>query len=115
MSSRSIRRVRPCAIASIAACLRFFEAGLVDEVRALDGRPKAAFRYGRPGDRLSRSDCHAAGDASLEQTIERVQARTRQFAKRQATWFRGLAEVEPVPVNADAPAEAIAAGIVVNR
>ena len=50
-----------------------------------------------------------AGDASLDQTIERVQARTRQFAKRQATWYRGLREVQSVPVLSDETAEAIAA------
>ncbi|HEY2159368.1 MAG TPA: hypothetical protein VGH33_27330, partial [Isosphaeraceae bacterium] len=37
--------------------------------------------------------------ADLATTIARVQARTRQFAKRQATWFRGLAEVRPWPVD----------------
>ena len=40
--------------------------------------------------------------------IARVQARTRQFAKRQATWFRGLSEVRPWPVPADEPPEVTA-------
>ena len=38
-----------------------------------------------------------AGRATLAETIERIQARSRQFAKRQATWFRGLEEVRGVP------------------
>jgi tRNA dimethylallyltransferase len=42
-----------------------------------------------------------AGQATLEVTIDRIQARTRQFAKRQATWFRGLEEVRPFPVGPD--------------
>ena len=37
-----------------------------------------------------------------------TRARTRQFAKRQATWFRGLVEVRPWPVEADEPPEVIA-------
>ena len=41
--------------------------------------------------------------------MARVQARTRQFAKRQATWFRGLAEVRSWPVPRDEPAEVTAA------
>ena len=41
-----------------------------------------------------------------------MQARTRQFAKRQATWFRGLAEVRPVPIGVDEDPEAIARRIV---
>ena len=52
-------------------------------------------------------DCWRAGAGSSE-TVARVQARTRQFAKRQATWFRGLAEVRPWPVAADEPPEATA-------
>ena len=50
-----------------------------------------------------------AGEASLSQTIERIQARTRQFAKRQATWFRGLEEVRSMAVVPDESPEAIAA------
>ena len=38
-----------------------------------------------------------------------MQARTRQFAKRQATWFRGLVEVRPWPLGPDDPPEATAA------
>jgi tRNA dimethylallyltransferase len=42
------------------------------------------------------------GERSLAQTIELVQARTRQFAKRQLTWFRHQAAVQWVHL---APAE----------
>ena len=41
-----------------------------------------------------------------------MQARTRQFAKRQSTWFRALAEIRPVPIGVDEDAEAIAARLV---
>jgi tRNA dimethylallyltransferase len=51
---------------------------------------------------------HLAGRVGLDETVGLVQARTRQFAKRQATWFRGLAEVRPWPVEADESPEAIA-------
>ncbi len=49
-----------------------------------------------------------AGSATLEETIERVQARSRQFAKRQMTWFRGLQEVQLVPIGPDESPERIA-------
>jgi tRNA dimethylallyltransferase len=49
-----------------------------------------------------------AGQATDSQTVERIQARTRQFAKRQATWFRGLEEVRSFPITPDEPAEAVA-------
>ena len=35
------------------------------------------------------------GRRSLAETIAEVQLRTRQFAKRQLTWFRGLPGCEP--------------------
>jgi tRNA dimethylallyltransferase len=49
-----------------------------------------------------------AGESDRPDTINRVQARTRQFAKRQATWFRGLPEVRSLPVTVDEKAESIA-------
>ncbi len=45
---------------------------------------------------------------SMEETVARIQARTRQFSKRQGTWFRGLVEVQPWPVGAEESAQAIA-------
>jgi tRNA dimethylallyltransferase len=32
------------------------------------------------------------GQATLDDTVEQVKTRTRQFSKRQGTWFRGLSE-----------------------
>ena len=52
-----------------------------------------------------------AGQASLELTVERIQARTRQFAKRQATWFRGLSEVHSLPVDPAESPESLAARV----
>ena len=44
---------------------------------------------------------HLEGDATLDATIAAVQTRTRQFAKRQETWFRGLAEVRRCALGAE--------------
>jgi tRNA dimethylallyltransferase len=69
-----------------------FARGWIDEVKLLiaDGKP------------LSRTALQAVGYAeivehlgtqnSISETIERVRIRTRQFAKRQLTWFRSLSE-----------------------
>jgi tRNA dimethylallyltransferase len=38
---------------------------------------------------------HLDGQATLEQTIELIQLRSRQFAKRQLTWFRQISECRP--------------------
>jgi tRNA dimethylallyltransferase len=89
--------------------LRMFADGLVEEVRRLQAGvrpigPTAAqgVGYREVLDRL-------AGRLSDEAMVGRVQARTRQFAKRQMTWFRGLAEVHAWPVAPDEPADAVAA------
>jgi tRNA dimethylallyltransferase len=85
-----------------------FEAGLVEEVRGLMAgpRPLSAVAAQAVGYRevIELLD----GKLSLAETIQRVQTRSRQFAKRQATWFRGLAEIRPWPVDPAASDEAVA-------
>ena len=80
----------------------FFKAGFVDEVRALMSAPQPLSAVAAQAIGYREVIAMLAGEASLELTIERIQARTRQFAKRQATWFRGLKEVQPLSVD---PAE----------
>jgi len=68
-------------------------SGLADEVRSL------MTRYGQ----LSRTASQAVGYRELlahvtssipwEQTVQDIQAHTRQFARRQEIWFRGLKEL----------------------
>ena len=81
-----------------------FAAGWVDEVRQLLAQH----------DRLSRTASqavgyrevleHLQGKHSLDETRSLVKARTRQFARRQETWFRSLSECQFIPCNeSDAP------------
>jgi tRNA dimethylallyltransferase len=44
---------------------------------------------------------HVRGHRDLEETVESVKARTRQFARRQETWFRSLSECRPVLLQDD--------------
>lgn len=73
-----------------------FAAGLVEEVRVL------LARHGQLGKTASQAVGygevieHLAGRSSLPETIEKVKARTRQFARRQETWFRSLSECRRV-------------------
>jgi tRNA dimethylallyltransferase len=48
------------------------------------------------------------GRTTRDEAIRRIQARTRQFAKRQETWFRGLAEVVSIEVSPDDTAPSVA-------
>jgi tRNA dimethylallyltransferase len=72
-------------------------AGWLDEVRRLRERP------------LSKEAAQALGYRELiayldgvcdwAETIARIKIRTRQFAKRQLTWFRGLPACRPCPAD----------------
>ncbi|MBL9167954.1 MAG: tRNA (adenosine(37)-N6)-dimethylallyltransferase MiaA [Verrucomicrobiales bacterium] len=50
---------------------------------------------------------HLRGLLSLEQCLERIEIRTRQYAKRQGTWFRKHAAARPIPVEPEATVEQI--------
>ncbi len=50
-----------------------------------------------------------AGELPPEETTEKIKAHTRQFARRQEIWFRGLKELEPLPVTAESRVEELAA------
>jgi tRNA dimethylallyltransferase len=88
-----------------------FEAGLVEEVRGLQSSSRPLSAVASQGVGYREVIDLLAGRASLKDTIERVQRRTRQFAKRQATWFRGLVEVRSRPIASDEDPEGIAVSL----
>ena len=65
-----------------------YRSGLVEEARMALGRPDSARL--RPLEALGYAQACAAvrGDLSVEGAIRQTQAATRQYAKRQMTWFR---------------------------
>jgi tRNA dimethylallyltransferase len=65
-----------------------FQAGLVEETRYLVAQGLGQNRGAMQA--LGYRQCveFLKGERSLEQTIELVKIRTRQFAKRQITWFK---------------------------
>lgn len=69
-----------------------FAAGLVDEVRDLLAAEQSLGRTARQALGYREVLEHLAGQRDLPATIELVARRTRNFAKRQLTWFRGLRE-----------------------
>jgi tRNA dimethylallyltransferase len=109
---------------------QMFAVGLVDEVRGLLAKygtlsrtAMQAVGYREVIDMLSRR-AHAAlpapgvdagakpsDTAALAGCIERVKARTRQFARRQETWFRSLSECRLVPMQTGIPPEQVADAI----
>jgi len=69
--------------------------GLVDEVKALLQLPKPLSKETRQALGYKEVIEHLNDGPDLEETIARIQTRTRQFAKRQLTWFRNMPECRP--------------------
>ncbi|MGO8824755.1 MAG: tRNA (adenosine(37)-N6)-dimethylallyltransferase MiaA [Acidimicrobiales bacterium] len=78
------------------------EAGLVDEVRALASRPRGISRTARQALGYREVLAHVEDGVPLADCLEEAVRRTRQFARRQASWFRR----DPRITWAGSPAEA---------
>jgi tRNA dimethylallyltransferase len=71
-------------------------AGLVEEVRALRRLPHPISRAARQALGYKELFAHLDGQGSLDQAVVQIKTRSRNFAKRQLTWFRHLPECRPV-------------------
>jgi len=69
--------------------------GLVEEVRALRGLSRPLSREAAQALGYKEMFAHLDGQATLAETIVRIQTRSRNFAKRQLTWFRHIPECRP--------------------
>lgn len=85
-----------------------FAAGLLDEVRALRAEPQGLGRTARQALGYKETLTHLEGRCSLPETVAAIQTRTRQFAKRQHTWFRNLEECVPFEISGEETAREIA-------
>ncbi len=70
--------------------------GLVDEVRALRQLEWPLSREAAQALGYKEMFAYLDGEADLTQTIQRIQMRSRRFAKRQMTWFRQLTWCRPL-------------------
>ncbi len=84
-----------------------FARGLVDETREL-------LKHGLEQNKTAMQAIgyrqvveHLRGERSLAETIELVKIRTRQFAKRQLTWFRRQLDPEWIELKPEEPPEKI--------
>jgi tRNA dimethylallyltransferase len=94
-------RPRESLVARIDARVdAMFAAGLVQETQALVGRYELS-RTARQAVGYREVVEHLRGERDLPATIELVKLRTRQFAKRQLTWFRSLSECRPIAASED--------------
>jgi len=88
--------------------VEMFDEGLVDEVRGLLHAEQPLGRTARQGLGYKEVIAHLREGIDLETTIRQVQTRTRQFAKRQHTWFRHLEECRRVAICGSESAEDVA-------
>lgn len=85
---------------------QMFDEGLVAEVARLAERGRPLSKTARQALGYQEVLDHLLGRAARAETVERIQTRTRQFAKRQHTWFRNLEECTPLPITgAESPSE----------
>jgi tRNA dimethylallyltransferase len=71
-----------------------FARGLVDETRHLFDHGLAQNKTALQAIGYRQVVEHLRGERSLPETIELVKIKTRQFAKRQLTWFRRQLNLE---------------------
>ena len=83
-----------------------FAAGLVEETRRLaaGGLSRSASQAIGTKEVLG----HLRGECGLEEAVEQVKLRTRQFSKRQMTWFRRFPDLRWVDAASGESAESLA-------
>jgi tRNA dimethylallyltransferase len=93
--------------------LGMVQAGLLDEVRRLHALSQPVSHTARQALGYKEVlDWLEQPDRPWEEVIELIQTRTRQFAKRQYTWFRNLEECTATPIRGDESASEIAERLV---
>ena len=86
-----------------------FERGLVNETQGLLKRGLAENATAMQAIGYRQVVEHLRGERSLDETIELVKVRTRQFAKRQMTWFRRQFDLDWLHLKPGVAAEQTAA------
>jgi tRNA dimethylallyltransferase len=90
-------------------------AGLRDETAALLAHPRGLSRTAGQALGYGEMIDHLQGRGTLAETITTIQTSTRQFAKRQHTWFRNLAECREVKMRGDETAAELAEQLLESR
>lgn len=84
-----------------------FARGLVEETRALLQRGLAENKFAMQAIGYRQVVEHLNGERDLAETIELVKIKTRQFAKRQLTWFRRHGNCQWLELAGDASPESL--------
>lgn len=84
---------------------RMVRDGLVDEVRRLLDAGYGPDDPGMTGTGYREIVDHLRGRTSLDEAVERIETRTRQYSRRQLTWFRNQLPDGTLRLDATAPLE----------
>ncbi|MEY4174620.1 MAG: tRNA delta(2)-isopentenylpyrophosphate transferase, partial [Actinomycetota bacterium] len=88
---------------------RMMAAGLVDEVGRLHAAPGGLSRTAAQGLGYKELVDHLEGRCSLDEAVDTIILRTRQFAVRQERWFRRDPRIRWVQIEHDPVAEVLPA------
>ena len=88
-----------------------FASGLIDETRVLLKHGLAENKFALQAIGYRQVVEHLRGERNLAETIELVKIKTRQFSKRQSTWFRRHGNCEWIELATDSSAEKIVANL----
>jgi tRNA dimethylallyltransferase len=89
-----------------------FARGLVDETRELLQHGLAENKTAMQAIGYRQVVEHLRGERNLTETIELVKSRTRQFAKRQLTWFRRQLDPEWIELKPGEPLDNVSSKLV---
>jgi tRNA dimethylallyltransferase len=95
-----------------ARVTRMAADGLVDEVRDLMGKGYGPDAPGMSGTGYREIVAYLGGDMTLEEALDRMRSQTRQYARRQLTWFRHQLPEDAIHVDTSQSVEAQAAQVV---
>ena len=95
-----------------ARVTRMAAEGLVDEVKGLLEKGYGPEDPGMSGTGYREVAAYLGGDVTLEEALDRMRSQTRQYARRQLTWFRHQLPENAMHVDTSQPVETQAAEVV---
>ena len=95
-----------------ARVTRMAAEGLVDEVKGLMEKGYRPQDPGMSGTGYREVAAYLGGDMTLEEALDRMRSQTRQYARRQLTWFRHQLPEDAIHVDTSRPLDAQVADVV---
>ena len=95
-----------------ARVTRMAAEGLVDEVKGLIEKGYGSQDPGMSGTGYREVAAYLGGDMTLEKALDRMRSQTRQYARRQLTWFRHQLPEDAIHVDTSWPLDAQVAEVV---